>query len=218
VGDTAPISHLLYYAFLFHLLDTLHTHLTCSVMAHGYSLRSNAKGRRGHKSTDETDDDQVEGTSISASTASRSTRERGCKPLTDELEGDSGIVDPPNSDTSDSPAPTRLEAPATLTSSAIGIPGTSGRPETWEDIQAARKREEARGFADAVRIRRKQIVRGYEEELCLLRERIMALRREGEVQVKKARRKWAQDWAFEKGEVAVVVDESPSSFVVVGSD
>lgn len=44
--------------------DKLHAHF----MKHGYSLRSKTKGRHGHQSTDETDD-QVEGTSTSTSTS-----------------------------------------------------------------------------------------------------------------------------------------------------
>jgi hypothetical protein len=181
-------------------------------MTHGYSLRSNAKGRRGHKSTNETDLDQVEGTSISISTGSSSTRERRRKTLTDELEGASGIVDPPNSDTPNSPAATQdAKRHPTLTSSVIRV-ADHGRPEVaWEDIQAARRREEARGFAEAVRIRREQIVRGYEAELRDLRARIVDLRRECEDRVERRRKRRELEWAFERGEVAVVVESSSSS-------
>jgi hypothetical protein len=189
-------------------------------MTHGYSLRSNAKGRRGHKSTDETDDDQVEGTSISTSTGSSSTRERRRKTLTDELEGDSGIVDPPNPDTPNSPAPPQdSKRRPTPTSFVIRV-ADCGRPEvTWEDIQAVRRREEARGFAEAVRIRREQIVRGYEAELRDLRARIVVLRKECEAEVERTRRRRELKWAFERGEVAVVVESRSSSpFVVAGSD
>ena len=51
---------------------------------------------------------------------------------------------------------------ATLTSSSVIRRRAEGwrRPEeTWEEIQAARKREEARRLAEAVRIPRKQVVR-----------------------------------------------------------
>jgi hypothetical protein len=204
-------------------------------MTHGHSLRSNAKGRK-QKSTDETDD-QVEGTSTSSS----STSERISKTLTDELDDESGIVDPrPTSpDTPraahNSRAPTQDSKPQTMkededqqrhsrsivicTSSSVirrRVEGCRRPEETREEIQAARKREEARRLAEAVLIRRKQVVRGYEEELCALRARIVALRSECEVRVKKARRKWELDWEIERGEVAVVVDEgvSSSSFVV----
>ena len=94
-----------------------------------------------------------------------------------------------------------------------------GPEEPWEEIQAACKREEARRLAEAVRIRRTQVVRGYEEELSALRARIVALRSECEVRVQKVRRKWELDWAIERGEVAVVVDEGvSSSSMVVSSD
>jgi hypothetical protein len=210
-------------------------------MTHGHSLRSNAKGRK-HRSTDETDD-QVEGTL--ASTSSSSTSERISKILTDELDNESGIVDPrPTSpDTPraahNSRGPTQDSKPQTMeededqqrhsrsrvkhTSSFVirrRVEGCWRPEETREEIQAARKREEARRLAEAVLIRRKQVMRGYEEELRALRARIVALRSECEVRVKKARRKWELDWEIERGEVAVVVDEgvSSSSFVVVGSN
>ena len=202
-------------------------------MTHGYSLRSNAKGCREHRSTDETDD-QAEGTSNSTSTNSTD----------EELDGESGIVDPrPTSPTTpraahNSRAPTQDSKPqtmeededqqrhlrsivTTLTSSSV-VEGCRRRPEEpWEEIQAARKREEARRIAEAVRIRRTQVVRGYEEELRALRARIVALRSECEVRVEKVRKKWELDWAIERGEVAVVVDEGVSSspsMVVVGLD
>jgi hypothetical protein len=206
-------------------------------MTHGYSLRSNAKGRE-NKSTDETDD-QAESTSISTSTNYSGTSERRCNTLTEELDGESGVVDPrPTSpDTPraahNSRAPTQDSKPQTMeededqhlhsrsiTSSSVNrrVEGCRRRTEeTWEEIQAARKREEARRFAEAVRIRRKQVVRGYEEELCALRARIVALRSECEVRVEKVRRKWELDWEIERGEVAVVVDEGVSSSSMVVS-
>ena len=174
---------------------------------------------REHKSTDETDD-QVEGTSISTSTGSNSTSE----------DGESGIVDPrPTSpDTPraahNSQAPTQHSKPQTLeedydqqrqsrsiitvtSSTVIGrVEGCRRPKETREDIQAARKREEARRLAEAIRIRRKQLVRGYEEELRALRTRNVALRSECEVRVERARMKWDWDWKIKRGEVAVVVD------------
>jgi hypothetical protein len=206
-------------------------------MTHGYSLRSNAKGRE-NKSTDETDD-QAESTSIGTSTNYSGTSERRCNTLTEELDGESGVVDPrPTSpDTPraahNSRAPTQDSKPQTMeededqhlhsrsiTPSSVNrrVEGCRRRTEeTWEEIQAARKREEARRFAEAVRIRRKQVVRGYEEELCALRARIVALRSECEVRVEKVRRKWELDWEIERGDVAVVVDEGVSSSSMVVS-
>ena len=83
----------------------------------------------------------------------------------------------------------------TVTSSTVigRVEGCQRPEETREKIQAARKRKEARRLAEAVHIRQKQLVRGYEEELR-------------EVRVERARMKWEWDWAIERGEVAVVVD------------
>jgi hypothetical protein len=175
-------------------------------MTHGYSLRPNTKGRRRHY--------PVEGTSTSGAS------EEGQKHLTDELEGESDTVDP-RPTTSDTPRAAHNSpehSRSIITSSIISATTTTTttttryriegrRPETWEEIQAARKREEARRIAEAVRIRRVQIGRGYREELCALHARIAALRRECEVKVERARRKWARDWAIERGEVGVVVED-----------
>jgi hypothetical protein len=54
-------------------------------------------------------------------------------------------------------------------------------------------------------------VRGYEAELRDLRERIVELRVECEMEVEKRRRRRELEWAFERGDVAVVVGESSSS-------
>ena len=218
-------------------------------MTHRYSLRPNAKGRRGPQGTDETDDDQVEGTSTSTSISTSLPDE--------ELEDKSGTVDPrpatPDTPTALHNPPTPTQDPKHQTTaddrqrhsrSTVPVPATSpvvisappttttttttkyhriewgGRPVTWDDIQAARKREEARRVAEAVRIRREQVGRGYREELRALRARIVALRGECEVAVEKARRKWERAWAVERGEVAVVVGEEKEglSFLVVGSN
>jgi hypothetical protein len=170
-------------------------------MTHGYCLRPNTKGRRRHN--------QVEGTSTG------SASEEGQKPLTDELEDESGTVDPRPA-TPDTPR-TAHNSPkhsrSIITSSVISATTTRYRiegrrpEETREEIQAARKREEARRIAEAVRIRRVQIGHGYTEELRALQARVVALRRECEVKVERAGRKWERDWAIERGEVGVVVEE-----------
>jgi hypothetical protein len=186
-------------------------------MTHGYSLRPNTKGRRRHY--------PVEGTSTSGAS------EEGQKPLTDELEGESDTVDPrpatPDTPRAahNSPAHSRsiitssiISATTTTTTTTTRYRIKGRRPETWEEIQAARKREEARRIAEAVRIRRVQIGRGYREELSALHARIAALRRECEVKVERARRKWERDWAIERGEVGVVVEEGAEEGNLVGSD
>jgi hypothetical protein len=159
-------------------------------MAHGYSLRPNSKGRRRPQSTDKTN--EVEGTSTSAST-------------------NTSTVDP-RPETPDTPSSAAHNPPGSIaTSSATSKITTTRyrverRPETWEEIQAARKRQEARSTAQAVRIHREQIRRGYEGELRALRARVVALHRECEVMVERARRESERNWAIERGEIAVVVD------------
>ena len=112
-------------------------------MAHGYSLRSNTKGRRGHKSADEIDD-QV------------------------EPEGDSGIVDPRPTGTN-----SELDTPETAHQSPAPTQDSEDQKtedlETGEDIQAAREREDALLYKEAVRIQREQAAHRYEEELYWLR-------------------------------------------------
>ena len=161
-------------------------------MAHGYNLRTNNKSRRRPQSTDETNG-QVEGTSTSTSTNTSTVDPYPANPDTPSR----AAHNPPGS---------------TVTSSAISTSTTAKYrverlPENWEDIQAARKREETRSTAQAARIRREQIRRGYEGELSALRARIVALHQECEVKVDRARRKWERNWAIERGEIAVVVAE-----------
>ncbi|KAN0102451.1 hypothetical protein V8E52_011928, partial [Russula decolorans] len=159
-------------------------------MAHGYSLRPNSKGRRRPQSTDETKQ-QVEGTSTSASTSTSTVDPRPETPDTP-----SRAAHPPNS----------IITPSTISATTTSY-RVERRPETWEDIQAARKRQEARSTTQAVRIHREQIRRGYEGELRALRARVVALHRECEVMVERARRESERNWAIERGEIAVVVAE-----------
>ncbi|KAN0118374.1 hypothetical protein V8E52_005350 [Russula decolorans] len=159
-------------------------------MAHGYSLRPNSKGRRRPQSTDETKQ-QVEGTSTSASTSTSTVDPRPETPDTP-----SRAAHPPNS----------IITPSTISATTTSY-RVERRPETWEDIQAARKRQEARSTTQAVHIHREQIRRGYEGELRALRARVVALHRECEVMVERARRESERNWAIERGEIAVVVAE-----------
>jgi hypothetical protein len=200
-------------------------------MAHGYSLRPNSKGRQRNQSADETKE-QVEGTSTSTSTSTSSPSEGRHKTLPDEPKGESSTVDPrpatpvtpraahnsPGHSRSILVTSTLINASTAVTTTRYRVEGPLA-PETREEIQAARKREEARRTAEAVRIQREQIARGYEEELRALRARIVALRRECEVKVERARRKWERDWAIERGEVVVVVEEGDGGERnLVGSD
>jgi hypothetical protein len=149
-------------------------------MTHGYSLRSSAKGRQRHQSTGETDDQQVEGTSTSTSTSN--------KPKAAHIATSSAIS-----------TPTTTAAAKTAKTTTYRVQ-RGGRPR--ETLEAARERVEAKRIAEAVRIRREQIVRGYDEELRALHARIEALRLECEERVEKVRRKWARVWEMERDEVA----------------
>jgi hypothetical protein len=100
-----------------------------------------------------------------------------------------------------------------------GMGGSTTRQltESWEDIQAGRQREEARRCAEAVRIRREQIVCGFEQEIRGLRARIVALRDECEEQVARVQRKWERAREIERGEVAMV-EEDGEMMVDSGSE
>ena len=202
--------------------------------AHAYSLRPNAKGRRGRQSTGDPNG-QVEGSSASTSTSISACSTGEGHGLTDE----SGANDPglatlhiPN-DVHNTPGPTQdserqqrtqedhrqSHGPmyASAASNAIyhrhqyrpdmGGSTTRQLTESWEEIQAGRQREEARRCVEAVRIRREQIVRGFEQEICGLRARIVALREECEEQVARAQRKWGRGREIERGEVAMVEED-----------
>ena len=178
-------------------------------MTHGYTLRPNAKGRQRHQSVDDTDDQvglDVEAGTVDPRPATPDTPRAAHKSLapTPHTE-DGGHQHSRNITTSSSTT--------TLTRYRV-----EGPPETWEEIQAARKRGDAKRFAEAVRIRREQIVRGYDSELGALRARIKALRSECEVQVKRVTRKWERAWAIERGEVGVVVEDGEGGPAVGYSD
>ena len=81
--------------------------------------------------------------------------------------------------------------------------------KSLEEIQARRKREDARCRAEAGRIQREQIVRGFEdsEEIRGLWSRIVALRHECKAQVTRVQRKWERARAIERGEVAMVEED-----------
>ena len=162
-------------------------------MTHGYSLRPNSKGRRKRQSTDETNE-QVEGTSTSTNTSTNMS-----------------TVDP-RPETPDTPSRAPHYPPSSILTPSASAMTTSyqaeRQPESWEDIQAARRRQEARNTAQAARTRREQTRRVYEGELRSLRARVVALQQECEMKVEKARKKWMRNWAIERGEIAVVVAAS----------
>ena len=89
--------------------------------------------------------------------------------------------------------------------------------ESWEEIRAGRKREEARRCTEAMRIRREQIVRGFEQEIRGLRARIVALRDECEEQVARVQRKRERAREMERGEVAMI-EEDGKALVDLGSE
>jgi hypothetical protein len=155
-------------------------------MSHRYSLRPHAKGRRGHQTADEPEG-QVKGTTGQSTGV-------GSRPTTPY----------PYRAAHNTPIPTQDSEEDWQRTIRYRVLGPA---ETSEEIEAARKRVEARRIAEASRIRREQIVRGYEEDLRMLRARIKALRHECEVRVERVQRKWERDWAIDRGEVVVVVGE-----------
>jgi hypothetical protein len=154
------------------------------VMSHRYSLRPHAKGRRGHQTADEPEG-QVKGTtSKSTSTDGILASEGGHDILTDKLEDEPGTVDLrpttlyPSRAAHDTPAPIQDSEEDWRRTTRYRVQGPA---ETSEEIQAARKRVEARHVAEASRIQCEQIVHGYEEDLRALHARIEALHRECKV-------------------------------------
>ncbi len=172
-------------------------------MSHRYSLRPNVKGRRGHQSANEPEG-RVEGTSQSTSTDGILASKGGHGILTGEPENELGTVESrptisyPSRAAHNTPACTQDPEEDWQRATRYRVQGPA---ETSEEIQAARKRVEARRIAEAGRIRRVQIVRGYEEDLHALRARIEALRRECEVRVNRVQRKSERDWAIKWGEM-----------------
>jgi len=67
--------------------------ITRPVMSHGYSLRSHAKGHRGHQTTDEPEGQDKGTTRQSTSTDGILASKGGHDILTDELEDEPGIVE-----------------------------------------------------------------------------------------------------------------------------
>jgi exonuclease VII large subunit len=174
---------------------------------HKYSLRPNAKGRKGHQSADDPDG-QVESTSTSTSACSEG------HDITDELcdadPGHAALYTPKAAH--NTPVPEQDSAQERTKGDqrrfhGLTAPTTRHVIETWEEIEAWRKREEARRCAEAVRIRREQIVRGFEAEIRGLRARIVALRHECEERVARVQRKWERARAIKRDEVAMVEDD-----------
>ena len=89
----------------------------------------------------------------------------------------------------------------------MGVSTARHLTETSEEVQAGRQREEARRCAEAVRIRREQIVRGFEEDIRGLHARIAVLRHECEGRVALVRKQWEQARAIERGEVAMAEED-----------
>jgi hypothetical protein len=167
------------------------------------------KGRRGHQTVDEPGSQVKDTMSQSTSTDGIVASEGGHNILTNELEDEPGTVE--SRPTTPYPSRAANNTPPTQDSEEDWQRTTryrvQGPAETSEEIQAARRHVEARHIEEASCIWREQIVRGYEEDLHTLHARIEALRCECEDRVEKTRRKWEQDWATERGEVAMVVGE-----------
>jgi hypothetical protein len=189
------------------------------VMSHGYSLRPNANGRRGRKSTD---------TPENISSASTCNAGPGGADAIDEREGlpveaDKGTAKPPAlSSVHKKPAipqhcdGQRLDAlrqRGIATSSTITTCRGPTRywverpPETSEAIQEGRRRVEAKHRVEAVRIQREQLERRYRQDLSGLHDRIAMLRGDCEEEVARARLEWVRTRAIERGEAVEANEE-----------
>ena len=224
-------------------------------MRHGYSLRPNAKGRQGRQSTGDPNDDQGEdpSNSTSASKGQDLTDKSAATPDPDPGPTTPHALRVVAARTTPSPTQ-RSEHDATTTPhqqhthiDKVGGPTTTRyrrvlvraegnrnlhetETETWDEIQAGRKREDARRLAEAVRIQREQVVRGFEDEIYALRARIGALREECEVRVARVQRGWERERRcvhaamIERGEVEdedegeVMVDPDSDSDADVDAD
>ena len=190
-------------------------------MIHGYSLRPNSKGRQRNQSTKKTKE-QVDGTSANTSTSTSSPSEGRHKTLTDELEGESGTVDPRPA-TPDTPRAAHNSPPAGHSRSILSHvlhhylqplqqPGIGGRGPTGtrnvgrdpSSTQARGSKTHYRSRPHTARTDRAWVRGGAAHDM---RARIVALRRECEVKVERVKRKRGRDWAIERGEVVVVVED-----------
>ncbi|KAH9964404.1 hypothetical protein BJV74DRAFT_954428 [Russula compacta] len=201
-------------------------------MAPRYSLRPNAKGRKGHQITD-APDSQVEHTSGSSIDANQEDIV-----ITDERVDESVAVLPsPSSshapaEAHNSPTPPqdlgeqRLEdwrrrgvMSSTVTKTEVGstMYRVEGPPRSWNDIQTSRQRVEAKRRAEAPRIAQEQQRRIYDASVQLLEKRIGALHQERDVEVERVRQKWerALPRALERGEIVLEEDEEEEEEVGV---
>ena len=187
-------------------------------MSHGYSLRPNANGRRGRKSTD------IPENISSASTCNAGQGEADTidEPEGRPVEADKGPANPPAlSSVHKKPAipqhcdGQRLDAwrqRGIASSSTITTCKGPTRywverpPETSEAIQEGRRRVEAKHRLEVVCIQREQLERRYRQDLSGLHDRIAMLRGECEEEVARARLRWVRTCAIERGE-AVEADE-----------
>jgi hypothetical protein len=203
-----------------------------TVMAHRYSLRPNAKGRKGHQNTD-VPDNQVEYTSSSSIDANQEEIV-----ITDGRVDKSVAIDPSPS-TSHAPTearntPThpqdlgeqRLEdwrrrGVMSSTDTTTGLGSTmyrvEGPPQSWDDIQTSRQKVEAKRRAEAPRIVQEQQRRIYDASLQLLQKRIEALHQERDVEVERVRRKWerALPRALELGGIVLEEEEEEEEEMMV---
>jgi hypothetical protein len=186
-------------------------------MTHGYSLRPNANGRRGRKSTDNPED---------ISSTSTSMEGQGEAHAIDESEGylvesDEGPARPRAlSLIHKKPAfpqdneERRLEAwrQRGITSSTAmtmfrGPMRHLVGGETPESVQEDRRRVEMKHRVEAVRIQREQLERRYRQDLSGLHDRIAMLRQECEKEVARVRFRWERTRAIERGEAMEAEEE-----------
>ncbi|KAI9510772.1 hypothetical protein F5148DRAFT_1176319 [Russula earlei] len=184
-------------------------------MVHRYDLRPKAKGRIGHHPSPDASGSLNEDTS----TSPPSSAEDGI--VSSRLEGQVPRTQYAPLMVQKTPAPLqdlgaqRVEdwlSRSIASPAIIDIMGSTGyrvqgAPETLEEIQEARMREEARRHREAVRIWEEQLRRQFEEEIGALCARIAALRHERDAAVARVRLEWERKRAIARGEVVEEVED-----------
>ncbi|KAH9992515.1 hypothetical protein BJV74DRAFT_987567 [Russula compacta] len=194
-------------------------------MAHRYDLRPNAKRRRGRQSTD----GQAEYTSSSSTNNGRIST--GHDIIIDDNQEDKSVPVDSSAGPSHAPAAVDTTSPplqdlgeqrledwrrhSVMSSKNLttNMGSTTYRverpPRVWDDVQASRRRMEAKRRAEAPRIAQEQVRLLYDATPQLLEKRIEALLQERDAEVERVRRKWERAWprAIERGEIVMEEEE-----------
>ena len=141
-----------------------------------YSMRPNAKGRRGHQSADDPDG-QMGGSCGTTTSACSTGKDDSGSAIPYTPKAAPNTLDPAHDSERQRTEEDQRRSHGGITAVSktthhhrhhrtdMGVSTARHLTETSEEVQAGRQREEARRCAEAVRIRREQIVRGFEEDI-----------------------------------------------------